>query len=418
MLTSIQVLGYRSLRYVSQRVLPFQMLVGPNGSGKTTFLDAVGFVGDLLKSGPLQAVQQRAPDLQQLTWLRQGTRFEIVLDLAVPPERLARLGSDQFASARYAVAIEAAPESHEVSIAAENLWLTPDLLVARPKPLMFPEMQSPPTTIVQEPKRGSGWKKIVAKIAGSGNDNFTAERGRGWNSTFRLGPGKSALANLPEDEGKFPVATWAKRFLMEGVGKIVLNADAIRQPAPSGSPRQYQTDGSNLPWVIHALESDQVRFGRWLAHFQTAVPDLKTVTTVLRPEDNARYIVVEYQNGLKAPSWLVSDGTLRMLALTLLSYAKDIEGIYLIEEPENGLYPKAIEAVYQSLSSAYSAQVLCASHSPVVLGLASLPDLLCFAKTATGSTDIVGGAQHPRLRDMKGRRDLDLGLLFAAGVIG
>ncbi len=121
-------------------------------------------------------------------------------------------------------------------------------------------------------------------------------------------------------------------------------------------------------------------------------------------------------SGLKAPSWVVSDGTLRLLALTLLAYIQDVEGIYLIEEPENGIHPKAVETVFQSLSSVYGAQVLCASHSPVVLSLAKPRDLLCFAKTATGETDIVRGDEHPRLKDWKG--SLDLGTLFAAGVLG
>ena len=39
-----------------------------------------------------------------------------------------------------------------------------------------------------------------------------------------------------------------------------------------------------------------------------------------RPEDGHRYLVVHYRNGFEAPSWLVSDGTLRFLALTLLAY--------------------------------------------------------------------------------------------------
>ena len=137
--------------------------------------------------------------------------------------------------------------------------------------------------------------------------------------------------------------------------------------------------------------------------------------TVERPEDRHRYLVIEYANGLAASSWVVSDGTLRLLALTLLAYIPDPQGVYLVEEPENGVHPRAIETVYQSLSSVYGAQVLCASHSPVILSLAQPRDLLCFAKDETGATDIVLGDQHPRLREWKG--SLDLGTLFAAGVL-
>ena len=45
--TRIEALGFRSLRYVSQRLGPFHVLVGPNASGKSAFLDVLAFLGDL-----------------------------------------------------------------------------------------------------------------------------------------------------------------------------------------------------------------------------------------------------------------------------------------------------------------------------------------------------------------------------------
>jgi len=38
------------------------------------------------------------------------------------------------------------------------------------------------------------------------------ESGKGWAPSFKLGPRKSALGNLPEDESKFPVSSWLKNF--------------------------------------------------------------------------------------------------------------------------------------------------------------------------------------------------------------
>ena len=427
MLTRIEALNYRSLRYVSEQVAPFQTLVGPNGSGKSTFLDVVGFLGDTLRVGPLKAilgdglaVPQRAADPAHLCWMRQGTSFELAVEMDIPPTRLARLDNGKNKRARYEIRVEIGGENAEVRLAIETFWLIPasDASRADDERNVFPQFRTGPPTIVRAPGKHtpSGWKKVISKNAEAGTDYFMSET-TGWNNPFRLGPSRSALANLPEDEEKFPVATWAKRMLMEGVRKVVLSADAMRRPSPPGSPRHFLPDGSNLPWVVQGLqEKDPARFNRWIEHFRTAIPDLKSVSTVARPEDNHRYIVVEYANGLKAPSWVVSDGTLRMLALTLLAYIPDIEGIYLIEEPENGIHPKAVETVYQSLSSVYGAQVLCASHSPVVLGLAKPADLLCFAKDDAGATDIVRGDKHPRLRNWKGA--LDLGTLFAAGVLG
>ena len=116
------------------------------------------------------------------------------------------------------------------------------------------------------------------------------------------------------------------------------------------------------------------------------------------------------------PAWLLSDGTLRLLALTLIAYLPNSGRVFLIEEPENGIHPKAIEAVYQSLSSVYDGQVFLATHSPLLLGLAQPEQLLVFGKTTSGATAIVRGSEHPLLQNW--RSDMSLGTLFASGVFG
>ncbi len=67
-------------------------------------------------------------------------------------------------------------------------------------------------------------------------------------------------------------------------------------------------------------------------------------------------------------------------------------------------------------SRALRAQVLLATHSPVVLGVVKPEQLLCFAKDEDGATDIVLGSEHPMLREW--RRETSLSMLFAAGVLG
>ena len=427
MIRRIEALNFRCLRDVSERLEPFQMLVGPNASGKSTFLDCVGFVGDLLEEGPLAAVsgsiQGRAPraaDPAHLCWMREGHRFEIALELEIPTPRLEKLKQPRHRAVRYELAIDAGENGGEVMIAGENLWL----ISSAPNgdeaeaPTLFPMRKEPRSAIVRAPnkKAPEGWRKVVSKNPDSGNDYFQAET-TNWNNPFRLGPGKSALANLPEDEERFPVAVWVKRVLMEGVARVELDAQAMRKASPPGAGRQFIPDGSNLPWVVHDLqERDPGRFNDWVAHLRTALPDLEGVETVERPDDRHRYLVIEYENGLRAPSWGISDGTLRLMALTLLAYLPPTERIYLIEEPENGIHPRAVETAFESLSSVYEGQVLCASHSPVVLGMAAARQLLCFAKDDEGATDIVPGHRHPRLQEWQGT--LDLGVLFASGVLG
>lgn len=72
--------------------------------------------------------------------------------------------------------------------------------------------------------------------------------------------------------------------------------------------------------------------------------------------------------------------------------------------------------MFQSLSSVYDAQLLCATHSPVVVSMAKAADVLGFGCDAEGATDIVRDDEHPRLKTWKG--EVELGTLFASGVLG
>ncbi|HUU82761.1 MAG TPA: AAA family ATPase [Phycisphaerae bacterium] len=417
MIACIEALNYRCLRYVRQEVGSFQVLVGPNASGKSTFLDVVAFIGDLLEHGLTKAVHDRSADPRALTWMARSDRFELAVELIVPDELRARVAHGNHQRARYEVAVGLNGDG-ELAVLGENFWLKGgEDPRQEQQALLFPDPPAPPEHIVLPEGRHSprGWRKVVTKGA-KGTDYFMSETSK-WNNPFRLGPQKAALGGLPEDEQMFPVATWARRMLIEGIQRLALNSEAMRRAAPPGTLRHFLPDGSNLPRVVKDLrDRSHEAFDRWIAHVQTALPDLATVETERRDEDRHSYLRLVYTTGLRAPSWTVSDGTLRLLALTLLAYLGEPHRTYLIEEPENGIHPTAVETVIQALSSAYDAQVLCASHSPVVLSRTEPDQLLCFARNEDGATDIRRGDLHPLLRDWQ--RGADLGTLFASGVLG
>ena len=65
MITLIEALNYRCLRYISRPLKPFHVLVGPNASGKTTFLDVVAFLQDLVSDGLDAALENRTNNPQE-----------------------------------------------------------------------------------------------------------------------------------------------------------------------------------------------------------------------------------------------------------------------------------------------------------------------------------------------------------------
>ncbi len=415
MITRIEALNFRCLRYIDQPLGRFQVLVGPNASGKTTFLDVVTFLGRLVADGLDAAIEQRTKNFTDFVWGRTGNSFELAIEAKIPEDRRSLLKVGNYDTVRYEVAIGL--ENNETHILAERGWLKSAKSGNGYSHELFPQWREAPQTLSlgKAPKTRSLFTKSP-----NGNDNFYAEaheRDGRWAPAFKLGPRKSTLGNLPEDESNFPVSTWFKQLLADGVQQITLNSLLIRLASPPGQSRGFKPDGSNLPWVIDELQRrNPGRLSDWISHVQTALPDLEGVRTVLRDDDRHRYLVLHYKGGLEVPSWMASDGTLRLLALTLPAYVDGFQGIYLIEEPENGIHPRAVETMYQSLSSVYGGQILLATHSPVILSVVEPADLLCFAKTSDGATDIVRGNEHPKLRDWRG--ETNLSTLFASGVLG
>lgn len=415
MFTRVQALNYRCLRHLDRGLAPFQVLVGPNASGKTTFLDVIGFLGHLVSRGLAEAIHARSRNFQDLVWRRAGNSFELAVEAAIPADLRAKLSNPEHQTVRYEVGIEWNSVTQEIGINTERVLFKASEMQEEFHRDYFPEVHSGPATIltVKNPKRT---KTVISKIPNR-NDNFYAETKKGYNPSFRLGPGKSALGNLTADEHTFPVCTWLKQLLAEGVQPVMLNSLLLRLSSPPGQGRRFKPDGSNLPWVVEQLRaSSPQRFQDWVRHVRTALPDIKDVRVVELPDNKHAYLVLCYDNGIEVPSWMASDGTLRFLALTLPAYLPDVRGVFLIEEPENGIHPKAVEPVFQSLSSVYDAQVLLASHSPVVLSLVQPNQVLCFAKDLEGATDVVSGDHHPALKEWRGSPNFNV--LFAAGVLG
>ena len=421
MITLIEAHNYRCLQYIRQSLGPFHVLIGPNASGKSTFLDVVAFLSEFVSGGLEQALASRTSNFKDLVWGRSGDRFELAVEVRIPDEYREKLNDSEFRFFRYEVAIGLDPDSGEARIFYEVGLLkkhaTDD---PRAELLLFPAQRVPPKTLIT-PRAGKDARLTFTKKPGQ-NDNYYSEAypvaGKGWVPAFKLGPRRSTLANLPEDESRFPVSTWFKEFLSAGVQNIVLNSLLIRKASPPGQVRGFKPDGSNLPWVIHNLErQDASRLKDWVAHLRTALPDLRTVRIVEREDDRHRYLMLGYDTGIEVPSWMASDGTLRLMALTLPAYVPDFSGVYLIEEPENGIHPAAVQTMFDSLSSVYDAQIMLATHSPVILSIVEAKDVLCFAKTDDGATDIVSGSDHPKLKDWNRDREENLGVLFAAGLL-
>lgn len=415
MITRIQALNFRCLRHIDQRVGSFHALIGPNASGKTTFLDIFSFIRDLVtpRNNLEVAIQNRTRNFRDILWNHQGDSFELALEADIPDEIIKKTtfaNGNSHKHIRYELIIKETEISFEALSFIERV--NEEDKFGGPLSFFPQEDIHPPATLVV--KR----RKLILKKEGGKNDNYYPETGKGYKPSLINRQTNSALANIPNEE-YFPVALWFRDLLQNGVKNLMLDSVGMRQPSRPGQTSRFNPDGSNLPWVVENLKKeDPNMFNRWIEHIQVNLPDIKCIDVIEREEDRHKYLKIEYDTGVKVPSWFLSDGTLRMLALTLLAYLREGRNLYLIEEPENGMHPLAVEGVLDSLRSIYDSQVFIATHSLVALNTLEPKDILCFAKNKNGAVDVVSGDKHPALRDYKTGYSDSLGMIFASGILG
>jgi len=166
----------------------------------------------MVSDGLEAAIGERTTNFQDLVWGREGAGFELAIEADIP-EVCTTQFDGRFDVIRYEVAIGIHPETHEVGILQERAILKRQAPTSTPPRFLFPmEYETPATILADHGKKG---EQVVLSKAIQGNDNYYPEvrgesGGKGWIPSFRLGPRRSTLANLPEDESRFPASTWFK----------------------------------------------------------------------------------------------------------------------------------------------------------------------------------------------------------------
>ena len=408
---------------------PFNVLIGPNASGKSNFLDVLLFIKDMITSedGVMGAVQRRAPDLSHLVWMMEdvGEGFEFVIEYDLPEEYRVRSRDKQGKERLYdriKYMLKVGTGEYGPAPVREHLYLVESSSVSDspPKRSLFPTLlpDRPLLDTTKKKVRTPSGHRLVARRLEYGPRVYMRSElsPKPFNITLDISPLKSVLSVLLEDERRFRTSLWFRNVLRNSLLFIHLNVEKMRRPTPPNAPITFQPDGSNLPTVLLDLKKNhKQRFLWYVSHVSATLKDVEDIEIHRRPEDNFLYIVLRYRYGLKAPSWVLSDGTLRFLALSAIPFLPPQNRIFLIEEPENGIHPRAVSSLLEVLKTASDNQILIATHSPLILRQMQPEDILVFRKTREGATDIVRGTDHPALREW--REEVSLDKLVVSGVL-
>ena len=123
----------------------------------------------------------------------------------------------------------------------------------------------------------------------------------------------------------------------------------------------------------------------------------------------------------------MSDGVLRLLAITSLLYLDRIPSVITIEEPENGVHPQLVRAVVQILRELTQrkppnrCQVFLTTHSPYVLDefFDHPEEVYCMdRRNPQSGARIVRLSENKQLKLASETFDKSLGEAWTAGLLG
>ena len=139
-------------------------------------------------------------------------------------------------------------------------------------------------------------------------------------------------------------------------------------------------DGSNLGQYLWEIrQQDLAAFEGILEALRFVLPFSSDIQPRITQEIERLVHLQMTEADFKVPGWLLSTGTLRVLAILATLRHPRPPPLLVIEEIENGLDPRTLQLVVEEIQGAISAgttQVIATTHSPYLLDLLDLSHLV------------------------------------------
>jgi AAA domain, putative AbiEii toxin, Type IV TA system/AAA ATPase domain len=346
MITKLHVKNFKCLRDVSVELKPFTVLIGKNDTGKTSLLEAVEALGGLVAEKPA---------------------------LALPVDKLAWNGVDP-PWIEWMAEIAPTPRNRLPGAATYSLRISPP--ASRTAGPYYVEDEK---VAVHGIDVAVGYRHAANGAVVSLADGASKQES---NATSLAGP---ALWSARTQKG-FPNLVAVAQAL-SGVEKYRLDPAQLHRPGSFGGgdevPR-LAADGAGLPLVIdYFLGAKRSSFDAIERELHEAVPFIKSIK--LRPWRSNGHVgkMLSFElssTGREISADVASDGVILFLAYLTLVHADEPPAVLLIEEPENGVHPRALQRIAAYLRGltdpargANAVQIITATHSPYFLDFVPPP---------------------------------------------
>lgn len=341
-LRSISIRNYRSLQNVTLTDVPrLLVLVGANGSGKSTFFDVFAFLRDTLAANITKALDARGRLPEVVTRGHENEPISFELRVQVPMSGRKRLVT---------YGLEITQSNGRPVIEREYLHhgRKPEYL------LHF--------------RRGAGF--AVDEESGRREEQHLES------------PDILAIKGLGQFQ-RFKAAS-ALRQLLENWHVSDFHISAARgRKESTGEAEHLSVSGDNLPRVAQYLfENHRPVFEKIMRRMQQRVPGIEGVTPTLTDDG---YLILRFRDGtFKTPllDRYVSDGTIKMFAYLVLLHDPAPHPLLCIEEPEDQPYPTLMDELAEEFReyARRGGQVMVSTHPPDLLNAMKLEEVYWLVK--------------------------------------
>ena len=382
-LEGIQIQNFRALKNVTfgntfdkpAEVLPRLMaVIGANGTGKSSLMDALGFIGDCLTEGVQAACDK--PNRGGLERLRtQGTTGPIGFEV------------------RYRENLEARPISYSLQIDNDKRGRTV-VVYERLRQRRWGQRAGQPYSFLEISNgQGTVWAgEATAKAEGNRRDDIKM--------SDRQVLGISTLGTLADH----PRISAFRSFLSGWYLSYFVPHSARGQPIAGAEPHLDRT-GENLGKYLQFIAREHpASFKAMLERIATKIPGVQRIKPVSAPDK--RLLLEFHAEGYGEPFFQqdMSDGTLKMLAYMLLMEDPDPPPLVGIEEPENGLHHQLLAQLAiefkEFARKKGGPQVLITTHAPNFVDALAPGEVWILEKGADGFS------QMTRAADLAGVKEL------------
>lgn len=369
---SIRLKNFRAFRDVHLREVPsFCVLVGANGTGKSTLFSVFAFLRDAMSSNVSAALGRLGGSRGFHEVRSRGCSGPIQIELKIRAD----VGTGPAKLITYELAID---EMDGRAVVAREI-------------LKY--------------RRGSAGKpwhfldfaKGVGEAVTNEIDSVTDEKELVRETQTLKSPDILAIKGLAQFE-RFPAAV-AIGTVIENWHLSDFHISRARPEQEAGYAEHLSREGDNLSLVVEYLQKHHPStFETILRKLAQRVPGISKVESKVTEEGR---VLLKFQDGAFEDPFLaryVSDGTIKMLAYLVLLHDPAPHPLLCIEEPENQLYPSLLYELAEEFReyARRGGQVFVSTHSPDFLNAVEPEEAFWLVKVG-GYTDVRRASKNEQI---------------------